>query len=81
MLARRAGAYSIAMSRSARIGIMRGRQTWMDRRADIDQAVSFVLQLAQQDIRANGGKKTSGNINGDGGVLLGTWTYTPVATS
>jgi hypothetical protein len=55
--------------------------TALDRQHQETQLISRALQVAQQDIRANGGKKTSGNINGDGGVLLGTWTYTPVATS
>ena len=55
--------------------------TALDKQHQEAQLISRALQLAQQDIRANGGKKTSGNINGDGGVLLGTWTYTPVATS
>jgi hypothetical protein len=55
--------------------------TALDKQHQETQLISRALQVAQQDIRANGGKKTSGNINGDGGVLLGTWTYTPVATS
>jgi hypothetical protein len=55
--------------------------TALDRQHQESQLIARALQLAQQDIRANGGKKTSGNINGDGGVLLGSWTYTPVATS
>jgi hypothetical protein len=53
----------------------------LDKQHQETQLISRALQLAQQDIRANGGKKTSGNINGDGGLLLGTWTYTPVASS
>jgi hypothetical protein len=53
----------------------------LDKQHQETQLISRALQLAQQDIRANGGKKTSGNINGDGGALLGTWTYTPVASS
>jgi hypothetical protein len=53
----------------------------LDKQHQETQLISRALQLAQQDIRANGGKKTSGNLNGDGGVLLGTWVYTPVATS
>jgi hypothetical protein len=55
--------------------------TALDKQHQETQLISRALQVAQQDIRANGGKKTSGNINGDGGVLLGSWTYTPVATS
>ena len=55
--------------------------TALDKQHQETQLIARALHLAQQDIRANGGKKTSGNINGDGGVLLGTWTYTPAATS
>jgi len=43
--------------------------------------IARALHLASWDVRSNGGKKTSGNINSDGGVLLGTWTYTPQAGS
>jgi hypothetical protein len=44
--------------------------------------IDRALQLAKADIRSNGGKKTSGNILADGGVVvLGTWTYTPQAAS
>jgi hypothetical protein len=45
------------------------------------QLVHRALDLARQDFRSSGGKRTSGNINGDGGVLLGSWVYTPAATS
>jgi hypothetical protein len=55
--------------------------TALDKQHQETQLISRALHLAHQDIRMNGGKKTSGNINGDGGVLLGTWVYTPVATS
>ncbi|WP_377830317.1 hypothetical protein ACFKHW_17305 [Bradyrhizobium lupini] len=39
------------------------------------------LALAASDIRSAAGKKTSGNIVDTGGTVLGTWTYTPVASS
>jgi hypothetical protein len=40
------------------------------------------LQAAAQDVRGAGGKKTSGNILEGGGVtVVGSWTYTPQATS
>jgi hypothetical protein len=39
------------------------------------------LDLAESAIRGPGGAVTSGNIIGDGGVLLGTWSYTPQASS
>jgi hypothetical protein len=55
--------------------------TALDKQHQESQLVHRALDLAKQDFRANGGKKTSGNINGDGGVLLGSWIYTPVATS
>lgn len=46
------------------------------------QYIARCLQLAAIDIRSAGGKKTSGSILADGGVtVLGTWTYTPVASS
>jgi hypothetical protein len=43
--------------------------------------IDRALQLAKADIRSNGGKKTSGNIATDGGVVIGTWTYAPQASS
>ena len=39
------------------------------------------LQLAAHAIRRAGGQATSGDITGDGGVLLGSWVYTPEAAS
>lgn len=38
------------------------------------------LDLAQQQIRSAGGLVTSGTMT-DQGVTLGTWTYTPQASS
>ena len=38
------------------------------------------LNLAVQDVRGAGGKKTSGNIV-DGSTVVGTWTLTPQAGS
>jgi hypothetical protein len=55
--------------------------TALDKQHQESQLVHRALELAKQDFRSNGGKKTSGNINGDSGVLLGSWVYTPVATS
>lgn len=43
--------------------------------------ISRALHLAASDIRSAGGKKTSGNILSDGATVIGSWTYTPVATS
>jgi hypothetical protein len=53
----------------------------LDRQHQEVQLIDRALTLAKADIRSKSGKKTSGNINGDGGVLLGTWTYTPQAGS
>jgi len=38
------------------------------------------LNLAAQDVRGAGGKKTSGNIS-DGATIVGSWTYTAQAAS
>lgn len=43
--------------------------------------IQRALDLAESAIRGPGGAVTSGNILGDGGVLLGSWTYTPQASS
>jgi hypothetical protein len=53
----------------------------LDKQHQETQLIHRALHLASLDIRSNGGKKTSGNINGDGGVLLGSWVYTPQASS
>jgi hypothetical protein len=53
----------------------------LDRKVQEVQIIERALALAAQAIRSPGGAVTSGNINGDGGVLLGTWTYTPQASS
>jgi hypothetical protein len=38
------------------------------------------LNLAVQDVRGAGGKKTSGNIL-DGATVVGSWVFTPQASS
>jgi hypothetical protein len=43
--------------------------------------IERALALAVQSIRAAGGVTTSGNIMNDGATVIGTWTYTPQATS
>jgi hypothetical protein len=53
----------------------------LDKQHQEVQLIDRALQLAKMDIRSNGGKKTSGNIATDGGVVIGTWTYTPQAAS
>ena len=54
----------------------------LDKQHQEVQFIDRALDLAKRDIRASGGKKTSGNILADGGVtVIGTWTYTPQASS
>jgi hypothetical protein len=43
--------------------------------------IERALDLAQSNIRAAGGVTTSGNIINDGGTVIGSWTYTPQASS
>jgi hypothetical protein len=45
--------------------------------ADIARA----LNLAAQDIGSHGGANTTGNIIDTGGQVVGSWIYTPQATS
>jgi hypothetical protein len=52
----------------------------LDKQHQEVQLIDRALSLAKMEIRANGGKKTSGNIT-DAGAVLGTWTYTAQATS
>lgn len=53
----------------------------LDKQHQESALISRALHLAATDIRSNGGKKTSGNIIDDAGKVLGTWTYTPQASS
>jgi hypothetical protein len=46
---------------------------------EVERLHSF-LNLAIQDFRGSGGKHQSGNI-AVGAVTVGSWTYTPQATS
>ena len=41
--------------------------------------VQQACRLAVQDFRSTSGTKTSGEITGDFGRVLGRWEYTPVA--
>jgi hypothetical protein len=43
--------------------------------------IARALDLAAQSIRAAGGQQTSGNILDTGAVVVGSWTYTPQASS
>jgi hypothetical protein len=53
----------------------------LDRKAQEVQVVARALELAAHAIRKAGGATTSGNIIADGGVTVGTWTYTAQASS
>jgi hypothetical protein len=54
--------------------------TAMDKRAGEVQVVQRALDIAANQIRRAGGASASGTMT-DGGVTLGTWTYTAVASS
>lgn len=43
--------------------------------------IQRALQIAEQAIRGPGGLVTSGNIIDNGGQVIGSWTYTPQASS
>ena len=53
----------------------------LDKQGQEVALIARALALAAGDIRRNGGAKTSGNIINDGGVTIGTWTYTAVASN
>ena len=53
----------------------------MDKQAGEVALIARALDLAAHHIRAHGGTVTSGTMYGDGATVLGTWVYTPVATS
>jgi hypothetical protein len=53
----------------------------LDKKFQEVQVIARALELAAQAIRSAGGVVTSGNINGDGGIVLGNYTYTPQAAS
>ena len=53
----------------------------LDKRAQEVQLIARALDLASFAILSPGGTVTSGNINGDGGVTLGTWNYSPQAST
>jgi hypothetical protein len=52
-----------------------------DTRAIETMWAARAAQLAAHAVRSAGGAATSGNITADGGVALGTWAYTPQASS
>lgn len=56
--------------------------TALDKQVHEVERIHKYLNLAIQDVRSTGGKKTSGNIIESGGVtVVGSWTYTPQAGS
>jgi hypothetical protein len=55
--------------------------TPLDKKFQEVQLIARGLELAEQAIRMAGGTVTSGNIATDGAVVIGTWTYTPQASS
>jgi hypothetical protein len=53
--------------------------TPMDKQAQEVALIAQALDQAARSIRSPGGTVTSGDITGDGGALLGSWTYSPQA--
>ena len=53
----------------------------LDKKYSETQLIARALSLAAHSIASGGGTVTSGNIINDGGVVLGTFVYTPQATS
>jgi hypothetical protein len=53
----------------------------LDKRHQEVQIVQRALDIAESQIRQSGGTAASGTITDSGGVTLGTWTYTAVASS
>ena len=53
----------------------------LDKQAQEVALIARALTLAAQSIREAGGAQTSGNILDTGAVVIGTFSYTPQATS
>ena len=53
----------------------------LDKKFQEVQVIARALDLAEAAIRGGGGVVTSGNIVSDGGVTIGSFVYTPQATS
>jgi hypothetical protein len=53
----------------------------LDKKFQEVQEIARALSLAAQAINSAGGQQTSGNILDSGAVLVGSWTYTPQASS
>jgi hypothetical protein len=52
----------------------------LDKRHQEVQVIQRALDIAESQIRQAGGTVVSGTMT-DAGVTLGTWTYTPAASS
>jgi hypothetical protein len=53
----------------------------LDKKFQEVQIVARGLALASQAIQGAGGQVTSGNIATDGATVIGTWVYTPQAST
>lgn len=53
----------------------------LDKRAQEVAISARALEIAAQQLRSQAGVATSGTMTGDFGVVLGTWSYSPVASS
>jgi hypothetical protein len=53
----------------------------LDKQASEVSLIARALALAAHEIHRNGGAKVSGDILTDGAVVLGSWAYTPQASS
>lgn len=53
----------------------------LDKRHQELQRIDRALHLAAAALRGAGGAVTSGNITDDGGLIVGTYVYTPGASS
>jgi hypothetical protein len=55
--------------------------TPLDKKFQEVRFIARALDLAENAISAPGGAVTSGNLINDGGVVIGTWVYSPQAAS
>ena len=53
----------------------------LDKRFQEVQVIARALRLAEQAICGANGQQTSGDIATDGAVVIGTWVYSPQASS
>lgn len=52
----------------------------LDRKSSEVAVIAQALHIAATGVQGAQGNLTSGNIIGNGGAVLGTWTYTPQAS-